>query len=36
MISSMLFEMPNICSERQSSKFFKKMLEQYERTVFYK
>ena len=33
MISSMLYEMPNICSERSSSKFFKKMLENYEKNV---
>jgi len=33
MISSMLYEMPNICQEKQSSKFFKKLLESYERNV---
>lgn len=33
MISSMLHEMPNICSERSSNKFFKKMIENYEKNV---
>jgi len=33
-ISSMLFEMPNICAGGSSSKFFKKMIENYEKNHF--